>query len=255
MKITFLGTGTSTGIPTIGVNRDSCFSDDTKDNRLRSSILIQCKNKNIVIDCGPDFRQQMLRTNTTKVDVILFTHEHADHTAGLDDVRPISFKHGKIPIFAHKRVVKNLRKRFDYLFDKKNDYPGSPHVYPKIIENKKFNFEEIEIIPITYMHHKLQVYGFRINDFAYVTDLKTISKKEFDKLKNLDVLVLNALRHNEHYSHINLRQALDHIEALKPKKAYLTHIAPDMGLHSETENILPKSVHLGFDGLEIIIND
>tara|TARA_B100000965_G_scaffold108448_1_gene89639 strand:+ start:1575 stop:2342 length:768 start_codon:yes stop_codon:yes gene_type:complete len=255
MKITFLGTGTSTGIPTIGVNRESCFSDDPKDNRLRSSILIECDNKNFVVDCGPDFRQQMLRTKTTRVDAILFTHEHADHTAGLDDVRPISFKHGKIPIYAHTRVVKNLKKRFDYLFDKKNDYPGSPHVYPIIIENKKFNIEEIEILPITYMHHKLQVFGFRIKNFAYVTDLKMITKEELNKLKNLDVLILNSLRHNEHYSHINLTQAIDHIEELKPKKAFLTHIAPDMGLHSETEKILPKSVFLAFDGLEIIVDD
>jgi len=255
MKITLLGTGTSTGIPTIGVNKESCFSDDPRDNRLRSSILVEFKNKNIVVDCGPDFRQQMLRTNTTKVDAILFTHEHADHTAGLDDVRPISFKHGKIPIYAHERVIRNLKKRFDYLFDKKNDYPGSPHIYPKIIKNKKFNIEEIEILPITYMHHKLQVYGFRINNFAYVTDLKIITEKEFNKLKDLDVLILNSLRHNEHYSHINLSQALNHIEELKPKMAYLTHIAPDMGLHSETEKILPNSVFLGYDGLEIIIED
>tara|TARA_B100000965_G_scaffold382969_1_gene381750 strand:- start:8 stop:775 length:768 start_codon:yes stop_codon:yes gene_type:complete len=255
MKITVLGTGTSTGIPTIGVNKESCFSDDPRDNRLRSSILIEFKNKNIVVDCGPDFRQQMLRTNTTKVDAILFTHEHADHTAGLDDVRPISFKHGKIPIYAHERVIRNLKKRFDYLFDKKNDYPGSPHIYPKSIKNKKFNIEEIEILPITYMHHKLQVYGFRINNFAYVTDLKIITEKEFNKLKDLDVLILNSLRHDEHYSHINLSQALNHIEELKPKMAYLTHIAPDMGLHSETEKTLPNSVFLGYDGLEIIIED
>ena len=255
MKITFLGTGTSTGIPTIGLDRESCFSDDPRDNRLRSSILIEYKNKNIVVDCGPDFRQQMLRTNTTKVDAILFTHEHADHTAGLDDVRPISFKHGKIPIYAHNRVIENLKKRFDYLFDKKNDYPGSPHVFPNIIENIKFKIEDIEIVPLTYMDHKLLVYGFRINDFAYVTDLKLITKNELDKLRNLDVLILNSLRHNEHYSHINLNQALDHINQLKPKKAYLTHIAPDMGLHSETEKMLPQSVGLGFDGLEITLND
>ena len=141
------------------------------------------------------------------------------------------------------------------MFDKKNDYPGSPHVFPNIIENKKFKIDEIEILPITYMHHKLQVYGFRIDDFAYVTDLKLITKNELDKLRNLDVLILNSLRHNEHYSHINLDQALDHIEQLKPKKAYLTHIAPDMGLHSETEKMLPQSVSLGFDGLEITLND
>ena len=253
MKITFLGTGTSTGIPTIGLDRESCFSDDPRDNRLRSSILIEYKNKNIVVDCGPDFRQQMLRTNTTKVDAILFTHEHADHTAGLDDVRPISFKHGKIPIYAHNRVIENLKKRFDYLFNKKNDYPGSPHVFPNIIENKKFKIDEIEILPITYMHHKLQVYGFRINDFAYVTDLKLITKNELDKLRNLDVLILNSLRHNEHYSHINLDQALDHIEQLKPKKAYLTHISHLMGKHEEVNSLLPENVEIAYDTLSITI--
>ena len=256
MKITFLGTGTSTGIPTIGLNRDVCESNDLRDKRLRSSILIEYNNKVIVVDCGPDFRQQMLRTNNNKVDAIFFTHEHADHTAGLDDVRPISFRYGKIPIYAHRRVIKNLEKRFDYLFDDKNSYPGSPHVFSNYIEeNQNFKIDDIVVQPISYLHDKLQVFGFKIKSFAYITDLKTISKIELNKLRNLDILVLNALRHKEHYSHINLVQALEIIDEIKPKNAYLTHIAPDMGLHGETEKLLPKSVYISHDGLKINIDD
>lgn len=256
MKITFLGTGTSTGIPTIGLKNDSCLSNDIKDNRLRSSILIEINHKNFVIDCGPDFRQQMLNSKTTKIDAIFFTHEHADHTAGLDDIRPISFKHGKIPIYGHKRVIENLKKRFDYLFEKKDNYPGSPHVFSKsVFEGKNFTIDDIVITPITYMHHKLQVFGFRINNFAYITDLKTIDDSELKKLEGLDVLILNALRHKEHYSHINLDQALNIIKKLKPKKSYLTHIAPDMGLHNETQNKLPETVFLSYDGLKINLID
>ena len=256
MKVTFLGSGTSTGIPTIGLERESCLSSDKRDNRLRSSILIEYKSKSVLIDCGPDFRQQMLRINKTKIDAIFFTHEHADHTAGLDDVRPISFQHGKIPIYAHKRVVENLKNRFDYLFDIKGDYPGSPHVYPNIInEGEIFKFKDISVTPITYMHYKLQVFGFRIENFAYVTDLKEIEESELDKLLGLDTLVLNALRHKEHYSHINLTQAIEIVEKLKPKRTYLTHIAPDMGLHTDTEKLLPESVFLSYDGLELLINN
>ena len=252
MKLIFLGTGTSTGIPTIGIDKPVCSSSDPKDVRMRSSVLLQIGDKNILIDCSPDFRQQMLKSKVSKIDAILFTHEHSDHTAGLDDVRPISFKHGKIPIFAHKRVISNLERRFDYLFDKKGYYTGAPHVFSNIInEESNFNFEDLEFTTISYMHHKLQVFGFRYKNIAYITDLKEISEKEISKLYNLDLLVLNALRHKEHYSHINLCEALDIIDKLKPKRSYLTHIAPDMGLHSETQKELPNNVFLAYDMLEV----
>ena len=255
MKITFLGTGTSTGIPTIGLDKPVCKSNHYKDIRLRSSILINVNQKNIIVDCSPDFRQQMLNNNFSKIDAILFTHEHSDHTAGLDDVRPISFKHGMIPLFGKKRVLKKLEKRFDYLFDKSGGYTGSPHVFSNNIKkNSDFQIDELVFKPISFMHHKLQVFGYRLLNFAYVTDLKTIKKKELQKLMNLDCLVLNALRHKEHYSHINLNQALEIIKVLKPKKTYLTHIAPDMGFHIETEKLLPRNVFLAYDGLQIQVD-
>jgi phosphoribosyl 1,2-cyclic phosphate phosphodiesterase len=255
MKITFLGTGTSTGIPTIGVDRPVCKSEDSKDIRLRSSILINVEQKNILIDCSPDFRQQMLKNNFSKIDAILFTHEHSDHTAGLDDVRPISFKYGKIPLFGKKRVLKKLEKRFDYLFDDSSGYTGSPHVYSNNVKkNTDFKIDDLVFKPISYMHHKLQVFGYRLFNFAYITDLKTINDNELKKLMNLDCLVLNALRHKEHYSHINLNQALEIVEILKPKTTYLTHIAPDMGFHAETEKLLPENVYLAYDGLQVVID-
>ena len=252
MKLIFLGTGTSTGIPTIGIEGPVCYSDDSKDVRTRSSVLLQINNKNILIDCSPDFRQQMLRSKISKIDAILFTHEHSDHTAGLDDVRPISFRHGKIPIYAHQRVISNLEKRFDYLFDEKGGYTGSPHVFSNIIEeNIDFSFDGIKFSTVSYMHHNLQVFGFRYKNIAYITDLKKIKSDQLLKLKDLDILVLNALRHKEHYSHINLDQALRIIEELKPKKSFLTHIAPDMGMHEDTQKLLPKNVFLAYDMLEV----
>lgn len=253
MKVTFLGTGTSQGIPIIGSTHPVCLSNNTKDKRLRVSVLIEFNDKTYVIDCGPDFRQQMLREHVAKLDGILFTHEHADHTAGLDDIRPFVFKQGDMPIYAHKRVLEQLSQRFQYIFATENRYPGAPKVLPIEIENKPFKLNDFEVLPIEGTHFSLQVFGFRFNNFAYLTDFKTIEDKEIEKLKNLDVLVVNALKEEEHISHFNLNQALQLIETVKPKRAYLTHISHMLGFHDEVEQKLPKNVYLAYDGLQLTI--
>ncbi|MGB2231315.1 MAG: MBL fold metallo-hydrolase [Flavobacteriaceae bacterium] len=252
MNITFLGTGTSQGIPIIGSEHPVCLSNDSRDKRLRVSILMQWNDFNFVVDCGPDFRQQMLNVNCKKLDGILFTHEHADHTAGLDDIRPFYFKQGNINLYAHKRVLKSLKKRFDYIFETKDKYPGAPSVNQHIIsENTVFKIGSKKVIPISALHNKLQVFGFRLDTFAYLTDIKTITSDEIDKLKNLDVLVVNALRIEPHISHFNLQEALNFIEIVSPKQAYLTHISHLLGFHSEVEKSLPINVKLAYDNLKI----
>ena len=252
MKITFLGTGTSTGIPLIGSSHPVCLSQNTKDKRLRSSVKIDFDNYTYIIDCGPDFRQQMINCKCNKIDGILFTHEHADHTAGLDDIRPFSFRHGALPIYGHKRVLDNLSNRFSYIFKKDNKYPGAPTVISNHIEpNSHLNLNKFKVVPISYLHADLQVYGYRFENFAYLTDLKTIEDNEIKKLKNLDVLVLNAIRIEPHFSHLNLNEALDLIKIINPKKTYLTHISHMLGFHDEVEKKLPNNVHLSYDGLVI----
>ncbi|TBV26759.1 MBL fold metallo-hydrolase [Meridianimaribacter sp. CL38] len=253
MKITFLGTGTSQGIPVIGSTHPVCLSDNPKDKRLRVSVLIEWDNYAYVIDCGPDFRQQMLTTNCNKIDGILFTHEHADHTAGLDDIRPFNFRQGDMPIYAHKRVVKALQQRFAYVFETKNKYPGAPGVDIREIENTPFKLGDTTVVPINLMHGNLQVFGFRVNDFAYLTDMKTIEEAEMEKLKHLKVLVINALREESHHSHLNLEEALAFIDKVKPEKAYLTHISHLLGFHDEVEQKLPKHVFLAYDNLQITL--
>ena len=252
MKITFLGTGTSQGIPIIGSNHPVCKSTDPKDKRLRVSILISNNDKNVVVDCGPDFRQQMLQNNVTHMDALLFTHEHSDHTAGLDDIRPFFFRQGDIPIYAHKRVIGELERRFDYIFQKENKYPGAPNVQINEVQNNKtFKLANMQVTPINVSHGGLQVFGYRFNNFAYLTDVKTIAKEEKEKLKGLDVIVVNALREEPHYSHFNLEEALEFIAEVKPKKAYFTHISHLLGFHAEVEKKLPENIHLAYDGLEI----
>lgn len=254
MKVYFLGTGTSQGIPIIGSDHIVCKSTDSKDKRLRVSVWIYWENYSFVIDCGPDFRQQMLISNCKKVDAILFTHEHSDHTAGLDDIRPFNFRQGEIPFFAHKRVISNLKRRFEYVFETVNRYPGAPSVKPiEITNNVPFAIGNKKAIPINVMHGDLQVFGFRIDDFAYLTDVKTIENSEIEKLKNLKVLVVNALRVEPHDTHFNLQEALDFITLIKPKKAYLTHISHVLGFHEEVQKDLPENVYLAFDNLEITI--
>lgn len=254
MKVYFLGTGTSQGIPVIGSNHSVCKSTDYKDKRLRVSVWISWENYSFIIDCGPDFRQQMILSNCQKVDGILYTHEHSDHTSGLDDIRPFNFKQGKMDIYAHNRVLDNLKKRFDYIFEIENRYPGAPSVNPiEIINNRPFSIGDKLAIPINVMHGDLQVFGYRIDDFAYLTDVKTIDKTEIKKLKNLKVLVVNALREEPHATHFNLEEALDFISLIKPEKAYLTHISHILGFHEEVQKKLPKNVFLAYDNLEITI--
>lgn len=253
MKVTFLGTGTSQGIPVIGSTHPVCLSSNSKDTRLRVSVLIEWHNFTYVIDCGPDFRQQMLRVNCSKLDGIIFTHEHADHTAGLDDIRPFFFRQGDIPIYAHKRVLGELERRFDYIFETENKYPGAPSVIKNEIKNEAFKLGDISVLPINGMHYKLQVFGYRFGDFAYLTDMKTIEEKELDKLKNLKVLVLNALREDEHISHFNLEEALELINKLQPERAYLTHISHLLGFHDDVQQKLPENVYLAYDNLQITI--
>ncbi len=253
MKVTFLGTGTSQGIPVIGSNHPVCLSLDPKDKRLRVSALVEWNDYTYVIDCGPDFRQQMLTNNVSKIDGILFTHEHSDHVAGLDDIRPFFFNQGDIPIYAHQRVLDTLRNRFEYVFVTEDKYPGAPGVKEHVIENTPFKLGDLDVVPINTFHNRVQVFGFRLNQFAYLTDVKTIEDSEIDKLKGVKVLVVNALREKPHHSHFNLEEAIAFIQKVKPQKAYLTHISHYMGFHEEVQQRLPDNIYLAYDNLQITI--
>ncbi len=252
LSITFLGTGTSQGIPVLACDHPVCQSTNPKDSRLRVSVLISWDDVNVVIDCGPDFRQQMLREKVTHLNGILFTHEHSDHTAGIDDVRPFYFKQGEINFYAHQRVFNSLYQRFAYIFETENKYPGTPTIteFP-IDKGTPFYIKGKKIIPIEALHGKLPVLGFRIDDFVYLTDINYMAETEMTKLKNTNILVVNALYHNPHHSHFNLQQALDFIKKVNPKKAYLTHISHLMGFHHEVEKQLPENVFLAYDSLTL----
>ena len=254
LNIYFLGTGTSQGIPIIGSTHPVCNSTDTRDKRLRVSIWISWESHSYVIDCGPDFRQQILAADCKKVDGILFTHEHADHTAGLDDIRPFNFMQGEMPIYAHKRVIDNLKTRFGYVFEFENRYPGAPSVKDfEVKNNQAFVLGGKNVIPINAMHGDLQVFGYRIDGFAYLTDVKTIADEEVKKLLDLDVLVLNALRVEPHNTHFNLQEALDFVDLVRPKRTYLTHISHLLGFHEEVQRQLPENVFLAYDNLVITV--
>jgi phosphoribosyl 1,2-cyclic phosphate phosphodiesterase len=254
LNVWFLGTGTSQGIPVIGSNHPVSHSIDARDKRLRVSVWLSWENYSFIIDCGPDFRQQMLTCRCQKVDGILYTHEHADHTAGLDDIRPFFFKQGNIPIYAHKRVLNSLRKRFDYIFEDEDKYPGAPSVtVNEIIIDQSFAIGNKIAIPISVQHGSLDIFGYRIDNFAYLTDVKFVADSEVEKLSGLDVLVISALRKEPHNSHFNLEEALNFIAKVKPKKAYLTHISHMMGFHAEVEPKLPENVFLAYDNLTITL--
>jgi phosphoribosyl 1,2-cyclic phosphate phosphodiesterase len=253
LKITILGTGTSQGVPVIACSCPICLSNDPRDKRLRASVMIETEGKIFIIDSGPDFRQQMLRENVKNITAILFTHEHKDHVAGLDDVRAFNFILGKhIDVYAEVRVHEAIKREFAYIFaDYK--YPGVPQVNMHLIDNSVFEIEGIRIQPVRAFHHELPVFGFRIGTIAYLTDIKTIPENEKIKLKDLDILIINALRKEEHISHLNLQEALNLINELKPKRAYLTHLSHRFGLHATEEVLLPSNVKIAYDGLKLIV--
>lgn len=254
MKVWFLGTGTSQGIPVIGSNHPVCLSNDPRDKRLRVSVWIQWDDSSYVIDCGPDFRQQMLTCQCQKLDGILFTHEHSDHTAGIDDIRPFVFRQGDMPVYAHERVVESLKKRFEYIFEEENRYPGAPSVHiHEVNPEESFVLGNKTVVPIVVMHGDLEIFAYRIGDFAYMTDVKYVSEEETEKLKGVKVLVVSALREEPHETHFSLQEALDFIKIVQPERAYLTHISYIMGFHAEVQEKLPKNVFLAYDNLQITI--
>lgn len=248
MKITFLGTGTSQGIPVIGCDCEVCSSSDPRDNRTRTSILISQDGTNIVIDTGPDFRTQMLQNKVKKLDAVIYTHEHNDHTAGLDDVRPYIFRQRKeMPIYGAQRVIENIQQRFEYAFSK-NPYPGAPRLISNVIESGvNVNVKGIDILPIEVMHGSLSVFAFRTGHFTYITDANYISEESLKLIEGTKTLIINALHQKKHYSHFNLEQALEIVNIIKPNKCYLTHMSHSMGLTQEWEALLPENVFVGVD--------
>ena len=250
LKVTFLGTGTSQGVPVIACDCEVCHSNDAKDKRLRTAALLETADQTIIIDTGPDFRFQVLRARIKRLDAVLFTHQHRDHIAGLDDVRSFNFKQKMaMPIYGNNYVIEQIKKEFHYVFESK--YPGIPQLEIHEITNKPFNIGNLPVIPIQVLHHKLPVFGFRFNDFTYITDANSIPKEEYSKIEGTKVLVLNALQKDDHISHFTLDEALEVIDRIKPEKAYLTHISHKLGFYNEISKELPANVMLAYDGLSI----
>ena len=248
MELLFLGTGTSTGVPQIGCQCKICKSTDNKDKRLRASVLLTEGNRKILIDCGPDLRQQLLLNNVNSLSAILLTHDHYDHVGGLDDVRPL----GDTQLYAEKRVLAVIQRNMPYCFvDIK--YPGVPRIHLHEINEAEFFIDDIKVIPIRIMHAKLPILGFRVGQLAYLTDMKTISEQSIDKLQGLDVLVMNALRINTHVSHLSLNEAIEIAQKIGARKTYFTHMSHDIGLNAEVNRLLPENIQLAYDGLKLNI--
>jgi phosphoribosyl 1,2-cyclic phosphate phosphodiesterase len=255
VKITFLGTGTSQGVPVIACECETCKSDDNRDKRLRTSILIEKDGSSLVIDAGPDFRQQMLRENIRRLDAIILTHEHKDHIAGLDDVRAFNYKsQDAIDIYAEDRVQKAVRKEYSYVFAE-YQYPGIPKMRLNQINDIGFTVRGIPLIPLRVFHYRLPVYGFRIGNFAYITDANYVPEETKEKLFGVKYFVINALRREKHISHYSLREAIDLIREISPRKAFITHISHQMGLHEEVSATLPPEIMLAYDGLSFLCNE
>ena len=251
MLITLLGTGTSSGVPLIGCECAVCQSVDFRDKRLRSSIHIAVNGRSFVVDTGPDFRQQVLRLRLKQLDAVLFTHEHKDHTAGLDEVRAYNFRSGQdMPVYARSTVLAQLQREFSYIFAE-HKYPGVPHVRTTEIVNEPFDVLGVRFTPIEVMHHKLPVFGFRIGDFTYLTDLNYIADEELEKVYGTKILILDALQRTAHISHFTLDQAVALAQRIGADRTYFTHISHKLGLHREVENELPTNIRLGYDGLQI----
>lgn len=251
MKITFLGTGTSQGVPVIGCDCKVCLSADQRDNRLRTSIMIEVNGTCIVVDTGPDFRQQMLRENVQHLDAVVFTHEHKDHLAGLDDVRAFNYKTKKaIDVYGSKQVHEAIKRDFHYVFHS-NKYPGVPELNLFEIREEHFKIKNITLTPIEVWHHMMKVKAFRINDFTYITDANKIENSEMEKIRGSKILVINALRRESHISHFTLQQALTIIKELNPETAYLIHLSHQMGLHEDLLKELPNNIFPAYDGLQI----
>ena len=252
MKITFLGTGTSQGVPVIACDCNTCISSDLHDKRLRTSVLLETDDTTVVIDAGPDFRQQMLSEHVSRLDAILLTHEHKDHIAGLDDVRAFNYKsQDAIDIYCEERVQKVVNKEYSYVFSE-YQYPGIPKMRLNPLPEQGFNVKKMQILPLRVFHYRLPVYGFRIGNFAYITDANYVPEESKEKLYGVKYMVINALRKEKHISHFSLREAIDLIREISPKKAFITHISHQMGLHNEVSKELPPEIMLAYDGLSFV---